>query len=137
MEVLIKRAAGSKFWSGSRWSSDSTWIPASGTATWQYTITSDSLTDTETYTIRSRATDGSSNLETTYSSDSFIFDSTLPVSVVNIERDYYNDVNWNDVSSISGTSSDATSGISSMEIALQRSNDLAYWSGLVLSLIHI
>ncbi len=134
VEVLIKRATESRFWSGSRWSADSTWLTASGTATWQYTITSDSLTDTETYTIRSRATDGSSNLETSYSSDSFIFDSTLPVSVVNIERDYYNDVNWNDVSSIAGTSSDATSGISSMEIALQRSNDLAYWSGLVWTL---
>ena len=134
VEVLIKRATGAKFWSGSRWTADSTWIPATGTATWQYSITSDSLTDTETYTIRSRATDGSSNLETSYSSDSFTFDSTLPVSVVNIEREYYNDGNWNDVSSISGTSSDSTSGISTMEISLRRSNDLAYWSGLVWTL---
>ena len=133
VEVLIKRAADGKYWSG-RWTADSTWLTATGTATWQYTITADSLTDTETYTIRSRATDGSTNLETSYSSDSFIFDSTLPASVVNIERGYYNNVNWSDVSSISGTTSDATSGMSNVEITLQRSSDLAYWSGLVWNL---
>jgi hypothetical protein len=133
VEVLIKRVADGKYWSG-RWASDSTWLTATGTATWQYTITADSLTDTETYTIRSRATDGSTNLETSYSSDSFIFDSTLPASVVNIERAYYNNVNWSDVSSIAGTTSDTTSGMSNVEITLQRSSDLAYWSGLVWNL---
>ena len=133
VEVLIKRATDGKYWSG-RWAADSTWLTATGTATWQYTISADSLTDTETYTIRSRATDGSTNLETSYSSDSFIFDSTLPASVVNIERAYYNNVTWSDVSSIAGTTSDATSGMSNVEITLQRSSDLAYWSGLVWNL---
>ena len=133
VEVLIKRATDGKYWSG-RWIADSTWLTATGTATWQYTIAADSLTDTETYTIRSRATDGSTNLETSYSSDSFIFDSTLPASVVNIERAYYNNVTWSDVSSIAGTTSDATSGMSNVEITLQRSSDLAYWSGLVWNL---
>ena len=68
--------------------------------------------------MRSRATDGSTNLETSYSSDSFVFDSTLPVSVINIERDYYNNANWSDVSSISGTTSDGTSGMSTVEITI-------------------
>ena len=130
VEVLIKRAGDSKYWSGNAWATDSTWLTATGTSSWQYTISVDSLTDTENYTVRSRATDGSANLETSYSNDSFVFDSTLPVSVVNIERDYYNDGNWHDVTSISGTTSDGTSGMSSLEITIQRSNDLGYWNGL-------
>ena len=130
VEVLIKRAGDSKYWSGNAWATDSTWITATGTASWQYTISADSLTDTETYTVRSRATDGSANLETSYSNDSFVFDSTLPVSVVSIERDYYNNGNWNDVTSISGTTSDSTSGMSTLEITIQRSSDLGYWNGL-------
>jgi len=130
VEVLIKRASDNKYWSSSGWIADSTWLTATGTATWQYTISADSLTDTETYTVRSRATDGSANLETSYSSDSFVFDSTLPASVVNIERDYYNNANWNDVSSISGTTSDGTSGMSTVEISIQRNSDLGYWNGL-------
>ncbi|SVA10586.1 uncharacterized protein METZ01_LOCUS63440, partial [marine metagenome] len=129
IEVLIQRAADSKYWSNSGWTADSTWLTAAGTAAWQYTISADSLTDTETYSVRSRAIDGSANLETTVASDSFIFDSTLPGSAVNVVRDYYNDVNWSDVSTVSGTTSDATSGMSSVEITLQRSTDLFYWSG--------
>jgi len=129
VEVLIKRASDNKYWSSAGWTADSTWSTATGTATWQYTITADSLTDTETYTVRSRATDGSANLETTSGNDSFIFDSTLPASVVTISRDYYNNVNWSDVSSISGTTSDSTSGMSTVEITLQRATDFFYWSG--------
>ena len=90
VEVLIKRTGDSKYWSGNGWATDSTWLTATGTSSWQYTISSDSLIDNKTYTVRSRATDGSSNLETSFSNDSFVFDSTLPVSVVSIERDYYN-----------------------------------------------
>ena len=129
VEVLIKRASDNKYWSSAGWTADSTWSTATGTNTWRYTISADSLTDTETYTVRSRATDGSANLETSHSSDNFIFDSTLPASVVTISRDYYNNVNWSDVSSIAGTTSDGTSGMSNVEITLQRSTDFFYWSG--------
>ena len=130
VEVLIKRTGDSKYWSGNAWATDSTWLTATGTSSWQYTISADSLIDNKTYTVRSRATDGSANLETSYSNDSFVFDSTLPVSVVSIERDYYNDGNWNDVTSISGTTSDSTSGMSTLDITIQRSSDLGYWNGL-------
>ncbi|MBC8402241.1 MAG: PQQ-binding-like beta-propeller repeat protein, partial [Candidatus Marinimicrobia bacterium] len=129
VEVRIQRNDVQQYWNGSEWSNDETWLSAQGTDEWQYTFLSAILSDGISYTINVRATDGAGNVETTYANDGFIFDLSPPFSTVLIDRDYYNNLNWIDASSISGTASDSISGLFTVEIAIQRSSNATWWDG--------
>ncbi|MDP7453220.1 MAG: hypothetical protein QGE95_13235, partial [Arenicellales bacterium] len=129
VEVRIVRQSDQYYWSGAEWSADATWLTAEDTAEWNYDLSAEALTDAVQYTVSVRATDAAGNVETTYASDTFIFDSSPPFSSVIIELDYYNNINWDNASSISGTAGDSTSGLASVEIAVHRSSDGAWWGG--------
>jgi hypothetical protein len=78
VEISIKRNDG-KYWDGiSFTSTTSTWITAESTTNWTYTLSAGNLTD-GAYTVESRAIDNAWNIQTTYASDSFIYDATAPV----------------------------------------------------------
>jgi len=61
------------------------------------------------------------------SSDTIILDQTNPsISVVFPSATYYNSSNW---STITGTASDALSGVASDTVTIQRNSDSKYWDG--------
>ncbi len=59
-----------------------------GTSTWNYAISSTNLTGGATYTVRSRGTDGVGNVQSSYGSDSFIYDISEPNTALTIANDY-------------------------------------------------
>lgn len=138
VELTIRRSSDNKYWTGSAWSDSQTWVNSSdysgnGYLIWNYTLSLANLTDAVTYTVTSRATDGSGtssgNVETSLSSDSFTWDSTNPTATVTqlggaSPATYYNTSLF---SSASGTASDATSGVNSVYLSIKRSSDNKYW----------
>lgn len=72
VEVRIQRQSDSKIWNGSDWTSNDTWLVATGKETWSYALAASNLTDGETYTVSARATDAAGNVEST-SSATFTF----------------------------------------------------------------
>ncbi|MFH1183181.1 MAG: fibronectin type III domain-containing protein [Candidatus Moraniibacteriota bacterium] len=79
-EVSIQ-GSDNNYWTGSAWSGTETWVAVtSGTTAWTYTLDKTNFTTDRTYTVRARATDGAGNTTTSsYGSDSFTYDSTLPI----------------------------------------------------------
>ena len=78
VETSILRSTDSYYWTGSDWSATEQWLSLTGTSTWNYAISSANLTDGATYTVRSRGTDAVGNVQSSYGSDSFIYDISEP-----------------------------------------------------------
>jgi len=129
VEVLINREEDDTFWNGADWLQDTSWAISMGDTSWSYRISSSIMSDENTYKISSRAYDRAGNVDEMPPEDSFIFDSTAPVSTVEIELDYYNYLSWNLDSTISGQASDGGSGIDSIIIAVERISDNQWYNG--------
>jgi Tol biopolymer transport system component len=75
VDVRIRRSSDATYWNGSEWVAESTWNPASGTATWSYGFEAEE----DTYTVNSRATDAADNVEST-DTVTFTIDDPDPVT---------------------------------------------------------
>jgi len=133
IEVRIRRDSDGSYWTGSAWGgAGDSWLTASGTSDWTYTLGAGSLTDGVHYTVGSRATDNAGNVQTALGSDTFRYDVIVPESVVSIARDHYNAGNWIEAASISGTAQDpgtVVSGLATVEVRIRRDSDNSYWTG--------
>ena len=79
VSVRIKNTTGNTWWSGTDWTgNENSWVSASGKENWSYNISAGNLTDTKSYTVYSRATDEASNVQTSFGSDSFTYQTTGP-----------------------------------------------------------
>ena len=85
------------------------------------------LTDGVSYTVRSRATDTATNVETPGSGITFTYDTTAP----NVAIGFPADGSFrNSVPNAQGTSSDATSGVSGVIVKVRKHGDAnGYWNG--------
>ena len=63
VEVSIQRDGDGSYWDGDSWEAGETFVLASGTASWTYAFADANLTDGESYTVRSRATDTATNVQ--------------------------------------------------------------------------
>ena len=117
------------YFNGQEWSETELWFRADGQENWSYSFSSTHLTDAHNYIVQIRATDLTGNQETSFSTDTFTFDASLPTSQVLVEREFYNSNNWNDVNSINGVSDDALSGVDSVSITILRTSDSYWWNG--------
>lgn len=80
VDVQIERASDSRYWTGSDWVTGTTWLTATGTDAWSYTLPT-SLADSD-YVLRARAwtTDGYS--DTSPAEVVFTYDTISPTSAV-------------------------------------------------------
>jgi hypothetical protein len=82
VQVSVQRSSDSLYWNGVAWVALLTWNDAVGTSTWSYGLAASRLTNGVSYTVRSRAIDNASNIQTAPASMSFTFDTTAPVVTV-------------------------------------------------------
>jgi len=129
IEIAILDMTYDHYWQGSEWDRFESWHTANGSGNFSFSFPADSMTHGTQYSVYSRATDGAGNVEISHASQTFTLDTTPPTSEVNIDRDYYNNINWSDANSISGTMADETSGLNSISIRLQRNSDSYHWNG--------
>jgi hypothetical protein len=125
VEILIFRD--NLTWNGANWSSSTTWLLATGTTSWSYNSGSVNWNSSGWYLIRSRATDNKSRVETPSYGNMFKFDNQKPYSSISTPK--HNSFSGA-ISSISGWASDpGNSGISFVDITIQRMDNNLYWSG--------
>src|SRR5262249_50359111 len=116
VEVSIKRGSDGLYWNGAAFVSGETWLPASGTSNWNYAF---SIPADGAYTVKSRATDNSGNVESTFIAG-FTVDVTAPV-VTNVGSML---VAKGVPVPITANVTDATAGVSSVKYALDDNLDL-------------
>ena len=75
VQITVRRTADGLYYNGTSWSSAPTWLAAAGTSSWSYAFAPGVNT---TYTINSRAVDRAGNVQSTYGTGSFIYDSMAP-----------------------------------------------------------
>lgn len=132
VSMTIKRSSDNKYWDGDSWETSATSNTATGTTSWSLSdsdllVSIRNSSDGVTYTIGPTATDNVDNTSAA-TTDSFTYDNTAPsVSITNLSRSAYSSSNWPDV--ISGSASDATSGVASVDLTIQRDSDDKYWDG--------
>jgi hypothetical protein len=134
VELSIRRGSGN-YWDGSGFSSGSeVWNPAdlSG-GNWSFAFAASSFPADGQYTVRVRATDNVSLVETP-GSRTFTYDAADPSAAFTfpaVGGDYRN-ATWNAgcvTVGFCGSHSDATSGVQTVEISIQRLSNSQYWDG--------
>lgn len=127
VQISIRRNSDSSYWNGTTWAGVQTWLTATGTNTWTYpfTLLTGGSAD-GSYTIQSRATDTAGNMETPSAGNTFNFDSVASSSTIFFPA---NGANLNAFSQITGTATDATSGVYSVEVSIRRGSTGLYWNG--------
>ncbi len=73
VQVQIKNTTDSTYWNGSSWVAGETWLDATGTTSWSYTMPT--LADGKAYTVKARSIDKAGNTSA-LSFDSFTFEET-------------------------------------------------------------
>jgi hypothetical protein len=127
VELGIIRLKDKKYWDGSNWTSETSWLIANGTMKWEYNSKGVAWTSKEQYRILSRSIDNATNPETPSDGIIFTFDTDRSFSTIIIPR---NNSYHNVLSSISGTSTDLSgSGVKEVEIAIKETSADIYWNG--------
>ncbi len=105
--VQISIFNGSHYWTGKAFSATAqTFVTATGTATWSYSLSSSVLTSGVTYTIQSKATDAAGNVQAPLTIGKFLYDTAKPTSAIST-KGAYTAATWK---GISGTASDNGGG---------------------------
>jgi len=129
VEVSIQRDSDHKYWNGAIWGSTETWLSTSGTTAWTKSSGLPTWQSCEGYTVRSRATDNATNVETPTAGNSFDYDAQAPSSTVTTPA---NGQWYNSTFSLSGTASDggsSCSGVNKVEVSIQRDTSPHHWNG--------
>ena len=115
VEVSVRKGSGN-YWSGTAFdSATEVWLAASGTTSWTKAFAAAGMTD-GSYTIRARATDGTSNIDATPDSVTFSVDQTSPY-VVSINRASTNPSGAASVN-FTVTFSESVTGVNAADFAL-------------------
>ncbi|MBM4462042.1 MAG: hypothetical protein FJ012_01740 [Chloroflexi bacterium] len=122
VQVQIKNTTDSTYWNGSSWVAGETWLNATGTASWSYSMPS--LVNGKAYEVKAKAIDKSGN-ESSVASDSFTFDAANPTVTLNNIPDFVNSL-----ASISGTAADTAPGqVDKVQVQIKNATDSTYWNG--------
>jgi hypothetical protein len=127
VQLSIRRNTDNQFWDGLLWVPSEVFLPVTGSTSWSKTTDLPPWDSGKNYTIRSQAIDNASNAEVLGSNITFYFDSDNPWSTILIPADgsYHNNL-----TEISGTSSDAQGGlVDYVEISIRRFSDNLFWNG--------
>lgn len=125
VRVSIRKISDTTFWTGSGWTSDEQFLPASGPNPWSFTSVPN-WTSGEYYIVRSKAYDIATNDETPGAGNTFIFDKVTPTSYVAYPS---NGAILSGAGIITGIANDSYTGISNVEINIKRLSDATYWNG--------
>jgi len=129
--VAVSIFDGSHYWTGSAFSAtNETFVTATGTTSWSYTLASSSLTSGTTYTVHSKAADQAGNVQTSFGSNTFSYDTALPTSTVSTSG-VFNVGGW--TGSIAGTAGDNGGGDSVTSVAVSIFDGSHYWTGSTFS----
>ncbi|MEM4724773.1 MAG: hypothetical protein QXP01_07155 [Candidatus Hadarchaeum sp.] len=121
VEVALQRASDSWYYDGVSWTPTVHWITALGTTTWSLPFTP---TVETMYTVTSRATDNTGNVQSVPGYGVFLYDVTPPQSTITTTGCFST---W--LGAIQGSSSDALSGVAYVQLRLQRASDRFYYNG--------
>ncbi|MCX6000817.1 MAG: Ig-like domain repeat protein, partial [Chloroflexi bacterium] len=123
VQVQIRNAADSTYWSGISWITSEIWLDASGTTSWSYPMPL--FADGQSYGVKAKSVDKMMN-ESAVASDSFVFDVTGPTVILNSIPDLINSL-----PSIGGTSADTPPGqVDKVQIQIKSTADGTYWNGV-------
>jgi hypothetical protein len=127
IKIIIKNLTGNRFWNGTNWLLNETWLLANGTSTWIYNSSNLNWHTNYRYMIRSRAKDKAGNYEKSDKNTIINIDLTAPNSSLQYPS---NNSYLNELKLISGLSFDLNgSGIKSNEICIEQIIDNNYWNG--------
>lgn len=121
VQVTIQRASDNLYFSGSGWTSSPTWLSAAGTELWSLSF---ATTRETTYQVASRATDRSGNVQLVPGTAAFTFDISPPQSTISTTGNLNA---W--TGAITGSARDNSSGVSSVQVTVQRLSDMQYYNG--------
>ncbi|MBN1384645.1 MAG: T9SS type A sorting domain-containing protein [Elusimicrobia bacterium] len=125
VEVQIYQHESYTYWDGKCWVGTSHWLPCEGTTSWVYDM-STYFSENLTYTIRSRATDKSGNVETSSNDIQFVIDKKPPTSYITFPE---NGKSYDNIEKIYGNAQDWGSGVAFVRIRLKDLSDGTYWDG--------
>jgi N-acetylneuraminic acid mutarotase len=130
VELTIKRYDENKYWNGSVWISDETWLLCYGAEIWEYNTSSIAWISGTQYGIQTRAWDNATNLEIPNQGIIFNFDNDKPISNIEIPL---NNSYHNKLESISGEAHDQNvgSGLGKIEVTIQSVNENKFWNGYI------
>ena len=127
VKIKIKRESDEFFLSEDNWSSESIWLTAQGAEQWVFDLDPQLLSSGVEYTIFCKSLDIAGNVETLVVKDSFIYDTELPSSDIQMISHIYSDLNWEDDSSIAGFATDSISGIENVFLQVKNLSNDTYW----------
>lgn len=80
VQITIQESGTNNYWGGAiaGWVTGQTWITATGTTSWTYSIDDTNFTSGHTYTVIAKATDAAGNTGSASASDSFLYDTDVP-----------------------------------------------------------
>jgi|GEM_PF-2343560 len=120
VEIQMRNVSQDMYWNGTSWTPTSTWITASGTASWSYALPP--LGNGTTYRVRAMAIDSAGN-ESAVISESFTFDTTAPTIAMSDIPDPVDSL-----PAVSGTAADAAPGqLDTVEIHIWNVTENTYW----------
>jgi predicted phage tail protein len=122
VEIQIKRTGQDTYWGGASWTPAPTWVTASGTQSWTYSLPA--LIDGSAYEIRATANDTAGN-QSAVAADTFIFDTTTPtITMDGIPEPA------DALSSVDGTAADAPPGqLNRVEVQIRNVTKDTWWDG--------
>ncbi len=121
VEITLRNGSG-LYYNGSTWQVTPVWLPSMGTENWSYSAPALSA---GTYTVTSRATDVAGYVQSVPGQGTFSYDPHEPVSTVTTSG-YAR--TW--PGTVTGTASDAMSGIASVQVAVHRALDDRWYDGV-------
>ncbi len=122
VQVVVKNTTDNTYWDGSSWAVTETWLDASGTTSWTYSLPA--LSDGKAYTVKAKSIDKAGN-ESTVASDSFTFDTTNPTVTISDIADFVSTL-----AQISGSAADTSPGqVNKVRVVVKNSTDNTYWNG--------
>ena len=127
--VSIQRLSDKWYWSpGPQWAVSEAWNGVNDLYTSSWTLTSlPGWIDGSSYTVVAKAQDTANNWSAVYSTVTFTYDNSAPVSSATYP---VNGGHYVDVDSITGTASDGVSGVNEVNIRLKRPADNKYWDAV-------
>jgi hypothetical protein len=123
VKITVRRLSDGLYYNGSSWSTTVTWLSVSGTTAWSFPFTPSVQT---TYVVQSWATNNCGNVQSVPGQAAFTYDTTPPQSSV-ATGGCFGAASW--AGAITGSASDAVSGVARVEITLQRASDGRYYNG--------
>src|SRR3989339_622377 len=126
VQMQLKCETDTKYWSGTVWDTPLAWVNVGGTTAWNYNGAVVLWEDGKTYIVKSRGKDGANNTETGSALITFKYDTTVPTTTIVSPS---NGGKIKALTVITGTSSDATSGMSALYISIKSLADTKWYNG--------